>query len=293
MRPWIASLAITVASLTHLGMVQATTPEVVDAPLKLAARAGNVAQVKKLLQRGADVHQTDSSGNTALISAALHNHSSVVKLLLRDGADPEHKAASEYMAMDYAMENRHRAVAGDLMDHYWKHRAHHTNSPQALKSLALTRTIAHGDSQAVNRQLKPPLDPNATNPSGYTALAMAAAWGHAKAVRALLAAGANPAQATRSRYNATPLMESTRGGHTDIARQLLDAGADVNQPDRYGDHALNWAAFFGHLELVKLLVERGSRLDVTGQTPDTALAIATREKHSAVAAYLRSAGALN
>lgn len=176
------------------------------------------------------------------------------------------------------MENRHRAVAGALMDHYWKRANRNTESPQALKSLALTRAIAHGDSQAVNRQLKPPLDPNATNPSGYTALAMAAAWGHAKAVRALLATGFKPAQPTRSRYHSTPLM---------------DAGADANQPDRYGDHALNWAAFFGHLELVKLWVERGSRLDVTGQTPDTALAIATREKHLAVAAYLRSAGALN
>jgi ankyrin repeat protein len=41
------------------------------------------------------------------------------------------------------------------------------------------------------------------------------------------------------------------------------------------------------------LVEHGSRLDMKGQTPDTALSIAIREKHIAVEAYLRSVGALN
>lgn len=290
MRKWITTLAI--ACLSHMGMVQAATPQVADAPLKLAARAGNVSQVTKLLQQGADVHQTDSSGNTALISAAFHNHSAVVRLLLKAGANPDHKAASEYTAMDYAMENRHRAVVSALLDH-WHLTTPRPASPKTLKSLALTRAVAHGDTGAFAGLLRPPVDPDAANASGYTPLAMAAAWGNVKAVQALLAAGASPAHATRSRYNSSPLMESTRGGYTAIARQLLDAGADVNQPDRYGDHALNWATYFGHLELVKLLVERGSRLDVIGQTPDTALAIAIREKHHAIEAFLRSVGALN
>jgi ankyrin repeat protein len=262
MQHWIATLAVIAASLTHTGMVQAATPQVADAPLKLAARAGNVAQVTKLLQQGVDVHQADSSGNTALISAAFHNHAAVVKLLLKAGANPDHKAASEYTAMDYAMENRHRAVVKTLLDH-WHLTTPRSASPETLKSLAMTRAVVHGDTSVFAALLKPPVDPDSTNASGYTALAMAAAWGDMKAVQALLAAGASPAHATRSRYNSTPLMESTRGGYTAIARQLLDAGADVNQPDRYGDHALNWATYFGHLDLVKLLVERGSRLDVT------------------------------
>jgi hypothetical protein len=55
-------------------------------------------------------------------------------------------------------------------------------------------------------------------------------------------------------------------GHVEIVRSLLDAGED---PDRYnppGGHAhstpLHQAALAGHTDVVKLLVERGARLDI-------------------------------
>ena len=86
-------------------------------------------------------------------------------------------------------------------------------------------------------------------------------------------------------------MESTRDGRTELAKALLAAGAPVNHRDRHGDHALNWATYFGQYDLVVLLVKQGSRLDYTGQTPDTALAIALREKHTRIVDFLRSVGA--
>lgn len=55
-------------------------------------------------------------------------------------------------------------------------------------------------------------------------------------------------------------------GHAEIVRALLDAGED---PDRYnppGAHShstpLHQAALAGHLDVVQLLVERGARLDI-------------------------------
>jgi len=54
-------------------------------------------------------------------------------------------------------------------------------------------------------------------------------------------------------------------GHTEIARALLDAGEDPNRlnPDGMHSHStpLHQAALGGHLAVVKLLVERGARLD--------------------------------
>jgi hypothetical protein len=54
-------------------------------------------------------------------------------------------------------------------------------------------------------------------------------------------------------------------GHTEIVRALLDAGEDPNRYNPPGSHThstpLHQAALAGHLSVVKLLVERGARLD--------------------------------
>jgi hypothetical protein len=55
-------------------------------------------------------------------------------------------------------------------------------------------------------------------------------------------------------------------GHVEIVRLLLDAGEDPNRYNPVGGHShsmpLHQAAFGGHKELVRLLVERGGRLDM-------------------------------
>jgi len=55
---------------------------------------------------------------------------------------------------------------------------------------------------------------------------------------------------------------AARRGDADEARKLLDAGVDVNTPFRYGATALSYACDRGHLPVVKLLLERGARVDV-------------------------------
>lgn len=243
----------------------------------------------RLLAAGVPVNQVDSEGNSALISAAFHGRGEVVPLLLKAGADPGLRAKSGYAALDYAMERGHLGVVCGLLRH-WLGVAEAEGNRAEAGSLSLTLATAEGRDEDVIRLLANGAQPDLANRAGYSALPMAVRWGRLESTKRLLAAGAKADLPTRSCYNSTPLMESTRDGRTEIARLLLAAGAKVNQPDRYGDHALNWAVFFGHLELVTLLVEKGSRLDVTGQTPDTALAIAIREKHEQIAAFLRASG---
>jgi Ankyrin repeats (3 copies) len=81
-------------------------------------------------------------------------------------------------------------------------------------------------------------------------------------------------------------------GHVDIVRLLLDAGEDPNRynPERAHSHStpLHQAALAGHLDVVRLLVERGARLDIKDiQYQGTPLEWAEYAGRSEVAEYLR------
>jgi hypothetical protein len=75
-----------------------------------------------------------------------------------------------------------------------------------------------------------------------------------------LLAGAN----SEDRHLALTL--AAQFGHVKIVRLLLDAGEDPNRYNPIGGHShttpLHQAASAGHVELVRLLVERGARLDL-------------------------------
>src|SRR6056297_1774117 len=65
----------------------------------------------------------------------------------------------------------------------------------------------------------------------------------------------------------TPLLRAISYGYMDpvyveIAKYLIEQGAELNKQDNDGFTALHYAAKEGHLEVVKLLVEKGADLEV-------------------------------
>lgn len=72
-----------------------------------------------------------------------------------------------------------------------------------------------------------------------------------------------------SEHGMTPLMRAACDGLAGTVRALLDREADVNAKRSDGFNALALAAFFGHSQVVWLLLEHGADLSVTGrsQTP--------------------------
>ena len=111
---------------------------------------------------------------------------------------------------------------------------------------------------------------------GFFPLGLAAFFKHADAVRLLLDRGANPNQQSRhAQIVVRPIHSAVAdGGSTEIARLLLDAGADVNVRQPGGFTPLHAAAQVGNDELVELLLERGAdpdaRLDEGPTPPDLA-----------------------
>ncbi len=85
-------------------------------------------------------------------------------------------------------------------------------------------------------------------------------------------------------------------GHVEIVRMLLDAGEDPSRYNPAGMHAhtppIHQAVWAGHEDVVRLLVERGARLDIRDTIyHSTPLGWAEYGKKDNIAAYLRSVNA--
>jgi ankyrin repeat protein len=118
-------------------------------------------------------------------------------------------------------------------------------------------------------------------------LPVAAATGRTAEATNLLAAAS-----AEDRHAALAL--SAQFGHIEIVRLLLEAGEDPSRYNPPGTHAhstpLHQAAIAGHLNLVQLLVECGARLDLTDAVYHaTPAGWAEYGGQAEVAAYLKGA----
>jgi ankyrin repeat protein len=103
-----------------------------------------------------------------------------------------------------------------------------------------------------------------------------------------------PGTDEKSRHAAFAL--AAQHGHADVVRFLLDAGEDPSRynPEGFHSHStpLHQAVLAGHMEVARLLVERGARLDVKDAIyQSTPLGWAEHGGQTEIADYLRTVGA--
>jgi hypothetical protein len=76
----------------------------------------------------------------------------------------------------------------------------------------------------------------------------------------------------------TPLHWAAYNGHIEIVRLLLQNGADVNAKSNYGS-TLHWAASHGNVDILHLLVENGADLEAQSNDGERALHSAAYHRH--------------
>jgi len=258
--------------------------------LMLAAQSGSTDAVTQLLEAGADLNAKEPvRGLTAVMFAAASDRSAVVELLARRGADLQ--ATSAVIDLNAAGRNN-AAFAGVLFGN---------PAPPPASGRSASTSSGQGPSTGSGRAVDVPavplaqqnrFDPRAQGKAGIdrqyqlneliyaqgglAPIHLAARQGYAATVRALLDAGANINQATAG-DRSTALLIATINGHFDLAKSLLDRGADPNlvaengASPLYGTLNCEWAPkslypqprahlnqTIGYLDLVLALLGKGA-----------------------------------
>ena len=208
--------------------------------------------VRDLLGHGVDVNGRLGDGTTALHWAAHWNDAELADQLVKAGANVN--AADE-----------------------------HGVTPLALACVNVSERM-------VNTLLNAGANPNTPRTSGMTPLFDAVDVGSVALVHALLAHRADVNAAT-IKTHITPLMWAIGEGHSDIAKILLDAHADVHAVTTDGFSALTFAARVGDIATAKLLLDAGLPVNETEPNRVHALPYAVLSAQDAFAIFLLDSGA--
>jgi len=183
---------------------------------------------------------------TPLHHAAAKNRLQMVQLLLELGADPNATDATGATALTTASQERADPAVISVL----------ATAGAKLDLLTAINTSRFDEAEAMVRE-----NPARIGADGADTISLhlAVSKNNLTALRWLLAHGvAVNAKRVMWDCNSTALHMTVESGAMDIARQLLEAGADPNiRDDKFEATALGWAEFFGKADFIELIREKG------------------------------------
>jgi ankyrin repeat protein len=253
-----------------------------DSPGLVHARSTRVTHFDPPVHRATLLHYVAANGVEGYRQKTPSNAVQIAKALLDAGADVDSLASlygGECTTLSLLVSSCHPANAGlqaalaELLIDYGAS-LHDTGTGNWVSPVETALVFGYKETAGVLAKRGAPV----------TTLAAAAGLGRLDDVKRML-----PAASAESRHRALAL--AAQLGHVDITRALLDAGEDPNRFNPPGTHShtppIHQAVWAGHLDVVRLLVERGARLDIRDKVHDsTPLGWARYGGKSEIAAYL-------
>jgi ankyrin repeat protein len=255
-----------------MSAVLSDDPGIVKMLLAAEQEAGGAAAVKKA------VNTADKDGNTALHFAATAGNAgtTMVKLLLAAGADPDAAGENSCTALHTATKGNHLRLMNQLLaagarvdaaDRWGQTCLHYAIREQHFDAARIL--IRAGAAQAADNQQRTPLHVAASQ-SLDTA-----------AVRLLLAASA--AVNAADSWGRTPLHAAAVVGNASAVELMLNAGAAAGRVDHKGSTPLHLAVAEGSPEVVSLLLDKGNAsVHLADNAGDTPLHIAAKTASGSV-----------
>jgi ankyrin repeat protein len=285
------------ARVTELGArsVQVDFPSGGFTALMWAARDGDEAIARRLLEGGADINLTNADGATAMMLAIVNDRFDLAATLLSLGADPKLDDSLYHAVEMHDATTDWRARDGTRL------RSNHPNALTALDLIELLLAAGADPDKPFAGQLHSASICCDTRGVG-TPFYRAAIAADVEGMKAMIAHGADLEWAPNWGANAgkTPLMVAMNGGNgvavagspgdiregvqppfrevanrepLDAVKLLLEAGANPDAQTPAGDSALHWAAFGGKFAVVRALGEGGADLDLKDGSGRTALQV--------------------
>ena len=78
------------------------------------------------------------------------------------------------------------------------------------------------------------------------------------------------------------LLIASQQGHLEVVKLLIEKGIYINQTDSNGWNALHWASEKGHKEIVQILIEKGIDINQTNKDGQNALHLASERNHKGI-----------
>ena len=251
-------------------------PDGLGALLREASSQGSTELVSGLMGLGVNPYMVDSEGNTALHCAASAGHVGICEALMsRQEAMASVLNARKKLPFDVGIDHAVQIATSSPSSR--------PTSPSGSAGSPTSPTARVGQARA---------SPSSSPAGRAAAVTSADPADHAVLLRTL-----DPSPLDRDKADGafTPLMLAAYSNSLSDARRLLRSGVDSNECTPRGCTALAAAAQGGHLQLVKLFISHGARLDSwrcsSGQLTTPGLLYAAKNGQLDVAAALLEARA--
>ena len=229
--------------------------------LHYAVYNDNVPLIERLIAKGADVKAANQFGSTPMIEAATFGNAAVIAKLLDAGADVESPGADGQTALMIVARSSNVAAAKVLLE-----RGANANAAELWRQqTALMWAAAQAQPEMVKLLIE-----------------------HGAQVDARSVENKWPRQVTgeprrmyRPMGGLTPLLFAAREGCLECARALVEAGADINLTDPKNITPLFLAIDNFHFDLAKYLIEKGANVEQVGLVGPHAALLGRRLEHAA------------
>jgi len=253
--------------------------------LHVAAGYGRKTLVQSLINKGSDVNARDKDGQTPIHFACNHAHNTVAKLLIDAGADISMVDSRGWTPLHFALARKENAER--ISRQYWevvellllcgadpykkslsgKSCFDRIKDPEQRLCVRMIHLKVKMEGCIDARERTRIIDKYIRVQDFFELVKKGDS--DIEIIKEILTPRLVQSR-LQSYDNITPLHRAAGYNHLDVARLLIENGADVNATDDHGQVPLHNAARYGHVEMIELLINEQCDLntqDVDGMSP--------------------------